>query len=213
MMTQNTPLFQTLTHEPTDPATCLEKECDGLSYAMDEGKIGEIVAKVQRLIVRYYQDVQNEAMQSFNLARFVAIVGFGVLILTLLYKLVIDLLFRTFAVGPSMSGAALSVSEVGLASGFIIEFIASIIFVLYARVAKQFSAFHICLERTHRYLLAYKIAEQMKENKDKTFQDLVCIMAKAPMITRADIDSITSDGSVAKSGQRRPMPTEVTMPT
>jgi hypothetical protein len=61
---------------------------------VDEGKIGEIVAKVQRLIVRYYQDVQNQAMQSFNLARFVAIVGFGVLILTLLYKLVIDLFFK-----------------------------------------------------------------------------------------------------------------------
>jgi hypothetical protein len=38
-------------------------------------------------------------------------------------------------------------------------------------------------------------------------------MANTPMLTRADIDSITSNGSLAKIGQRRPMPTEVTIPT
>jgi hypothetical protein len=52
---------------------------------------------------------------------------------------------------------------------------------------KQFGAFHICLERTHRYLLAYKMVRETKDNSDGTIRDLACIMAKAPMISPADI--------------------------
>ena len=51
---------------------------------------------------------------------------------------------------------------------------------------KQFSAFHICLERTHRYLIAYKIADTIEHDKDETLQKLVCIMANAPMITSSE---------------------------
>jgi hypothetical protein len=65
----------------------------------------------------------------------------------------------------------------------------------YARAAKQFGAFHICLERTHRYLVAFKIAEKINSsNRDKTLEELVCIMANAPMITGKDINRV-SDGS------------------
>jgi hypothetical protein len=35
--------------------------------------------------------------------------------------------------------------------------------------------------------VAYKIVEKINANKDETLHDLVCIMANAPMITRADI--------------------------
>jgi hypothetical protein len=85
------------------------------------------------------------------------------------------------------------VGTIGTVSGVLIEFIAAIAFWLYARAARQFGAFHICLERTHRYLIAYKIADGMKENKDATFRDLVCIMANASMITRADIEAVGSN--------------------
>jgi cytochrome bd-type quinol oxidase subunit 1 len=50
----------------------------------------------------------------------------------------------------------LTVSGIGVVSGVIIEFIAGINFCLYSRASKQVGAFHICLERTHRYLIAYK---------------------------------------------------------
>jgi hypothetical protein len=92
-----------------------------------------------------------------------------------------------------MTGNSLAVTGiVGLVSGALMEFIAGVSFWLYSRGAKQFGAFHICLERTHRYLLAYKIADQIEDGKDQTLRDLVCIMANAPMITRQDIDSSDS---------------------
>jgi hypothetical protein len=92
-----------------------------------------------------------------------------------------------------MTGISLTVGGIGVVSGVLIEFIAAITFWLYSRVSSQFGAFHICLERTHRYLLAYKISEQIKGDRDATLRDLVCIMANAPMITRADIGAVQSE--------------------
>jgi len=83
-------------------------------------------------------------------------------------------------------------------------------FWLYSRGAKQFGAFHICLERTHRYLLAYKIAEQIEDGKNETLRDLVCIMAHAAMITRQDIDSNDSIADTIKSTRTKGIPSELT---
>jgi hypothetical protein len=172
-----------------------EKTCDELREAIDNGKMGDIVAKHEKLILQYYEDVQRQAKQSFNSAKFVAQIGFWVLIVTLTYALVFDALNRFQKVGLSMKGSSLTVAGVGVVSGILIESIAGINFWLYARGARQFSAFHICLERTHRYLLAYKIASEIKEDKDKTVASLVCIMANAPMITQDDIDSTRSEAA------------------
>src|SRR6202795_1901980 len=87
----------------------------------------------------------------------------------------------------------------GLVSGALMEFVAGVSFWLYSRGAKQFGAFHICLERTHRYLLAYKIAEKIEKNRDQTLEKIVCIMANAPMISQADIDGLDSGKVVPHS--------------
>jgi hypothetical protein len=175
--------------QPTHPP---EKTCEELGAALDDGKIGDIVAKHEQLILHYYQDVQEQARQSFTTARSVATVGFIVLIGTVVYALIFDGLTR-FKIAPEMTDGSVTVAGIGLVSGALIEFIAAIAFWLYSRGAKQFGAFHICLERTHRYLLAYKITEQMKERRDETLKDLVCIMAKAQMITRNDINAANSN--------------------
>jgi hypothetical protein len=86
----------------------------------------------------------------------------------------------------------IGVGAIGLIGGTVVEIIAGVQFVLYGRATRQFGAFHICLERTHRYLLAYEMAEQMTTNKDETLEKIVCIMANAPMITREDIDGVES---------------------
>ena len=86
----------------------------------------------------------------------------------------------------------MDIAWVGVASGFIAEFIAGVNFFLYGRAARQFGTFHICLERTHRYLVAYKMADKIKGNKDGTLEKLVCIMANAPMITRADMEGLAA---------------------
>jgi hypothetical protein len=179
-----------------------EKACEEVGIALDSGKIGEIVAKHEKLIMQYYGDVQVQAKRSFDSANFAAKLGFWMLVGTLVYALVFDGLYR-LNVAPAMTDSSLSVAKVGIVSGALIEFIAAVAFWLYSRSARQFSAFHICLERTHRYLLAYKMVEQLQVQKDETLRDLVCIMAKAPMITRDDIDSSISTRTVIQQPVER----------
>jgi hypothetical protein len=168
---------------PSDSEIC-EKVKKGLS-----GDIGDTVAAHSEMILKYYKDVQDQAIESFSSAKRVALIGFGVLLLTLLYTLVFDALGH-FDV-PRMKIASkdlLTVASIGVVSGVLIEFIAAINFWLYAKAARQFNAFHICLERTHRYLLAYKMIEKITDQKrDETLEKVVCIMANAPMIPAGDI--------------------------
>jgi hypothetical protein len=161
-----------------------EKACDEIGVAINNETLGDIVANHEKLILHYYSDVQDQANNSFDTAKWIAITGFAVLICTLLFVLGINLYKPpTGDISPLRS-----VGGVGILSGILIEFIAGVAFWLYSRCARQFSAFHICLERTHRYLIAYMMVERLGANKDETLRDLVCIMANAPMITQSDID-------------------------
>ncbi|MBB5327091.1 hypothetical protein HDF14_000685 [Edaphobacter lichenicola] len=65
-------------------------------------------------------------------------------------------------------------------------------FWLYSKASKQFGAFHVCLERTHRYLVAYKIGEETGSRKEAVLEKLACIMASAPMITNREDNSVQS---------------------
>jgi len=167
-------------------AEAIRQACDELQESVEQGNLGDIVAKLERLILRYYADVLLQANQSFFSARRVAWVGFAVLAVTLAYALVFDALTRFGLLDPA-TDKAMTVEKVGIVSAMLVEFIAGINFWLYSRGARQFSAFHICLERTHRYLLAYKIADQIESERDTTFRNIACIMASAPMIGQVDI--------------------------
>jgi len=165
--------------------------CDELQKALS-GNMGETVAAHVRMILKYYDDVHKQATRSFNSAKSVALIGFGVLIATLVYTLAFDALSH-FNV-PSMkvnSGDLLKVSSIGVVSGVLIEFIAGVNFWLYRNATRQFNAFHICLERTHRYLIAYKMIEEIGgERKAEIAEQVVCIMANAPMITAQEIGRV-----------------------
>lgn len=167
--------------------------CDEVGNAVDSGKVGDIVAKHEKLILHYYEDVQDQAKQSFASAKSVAHIGFWVLIATVGYLLVVDALSRIHISGLVMTQPSRTIVSAGLVSGALIEFIAGVNFWLYSRAAKQFGAFHICLERTHRYLVAYKMADEIVSKKDEILGKLVCIMANAPMITQQDVDKITQE--------------------
>jgi hypothetical protein len=95
--------------------------------------------------------------------------------------------------------AGVTIGRIGSASGILTEAIASINFWLYTRTARQFGAFHVCLERTYRYLIAYQIAKETGVNRSDTLRDLACIMANAPMITRQDIEGGTEKWVGGKS--------------
>ena len=86
----------------------------------------------------------------------------------------------------------------GVISGVLIEFIAGVNFWLYSKASKQFGAFHICLERTHRYLVAYKFAEETGSRKEIVLENLACIMASAPMISSTEIPSSSRDGGISR---------------
>jgi hypothetical protein len=63
----------------------------------------------------------------------------------------------------------------GVISGVLIEFMAGN-FWLYGKAARQFNAFHICLEKTHRHLIAYKMIEKIAAPKrDETFERVVAL--------------------------------------
>jgi hypothetical protein len=167
------------------------KTCEELAEAVDNGKVGEIVAKHEKLILQYYVDVQNQASTSFKAARTVAYIGFAVLIMTWLYTLGLDI-FSNLPVFHGSSAHPESAVKVGVVSAALIEFIASINFWLYSKASKQFGAFHICLERTHRYLVAYKIGEETGSRREAVLEQLACIMASAPMITERTRDNTPS---------------------
>jgi hypothetical protein len=194
----------------------MQRACDELNDAIDDGNMGGIVAKHQALISLYYNDVQDQAKQSFVTARSAARIGFLVLIAVLVYALIFDALGRLRIIDPLTTtgdDTSLTIAKIGVVSGALIEFIAAVAFWLYTRGAKQFSAFHICLERTHRYLLAYKIADQMETGKDQAFSALACIMANAPMITRNDVDSIASNRSTQVERETTAVATVASSPT
>jgi hypothetical protein len=185
------------------------KACDELGQAM-KGDIGDIVAKHEKMILHYYKDVQVQAQKSFDSAKMVSWIGFGVLIITLIYTLVFDALahfhWDNFTPNPKDS---LTVGGIGFVSGLLIEFIAGVNFWLYGRAAKQFNAFHICLERTHRYLIAYKIGEMIGSKKDETLEKLVCIMANAPMITLGNINGFGEEHRDIKGTHVKAVSSEV----
>jgi hypothetical protein len=172
-----------------------KQQCKELGLALNlDGNIGETVEKVQKLILQYYNDVRDQATVSFRSAKRLAVFGFFLLVGTVAYVIFVDLM-RHIPVSWFMDKeGGMSVGTIGLIGGTVVELIAGTQFVIHGRTARQFGAFHICLERTHRYLLAYKMAEQIKAalDRDKTLKDIVCIMANAPMITRQDIEGVES---------------------
>jgi TRADD-N domain-containing protein len=165
--------------------------CDALEKALT-GDLAETVAAHERMILKYYGDVHLQATKSFDSAKRVSQVGFGVLIATLVYTLVFDALAHFNMPGVKVDTSnLLTVGGIGVISGVLIEFIAGINFWLYGRAARQFNAFHICLERTHRYLIAYKMIEKISDQtRDETLEKVVCIMANAPMITAQEIGRV-----------------------
>ncbi len=177
---------------PSPSQTNLLRNCETLGRAVHDD-LGKTVEEVQKLILRYYDNVRDQAEQSFRSAKRVAVVGFVLLASTIAYVVFIDLMVHIGTSGLSApTTGGMNVGAIGLIGGGIVEAIAGTQFVLYGRATKQFGAFHICLERTHRYLVAYKMAESIGANKAATLEKLVCIMANAPMITQQDIDGLSS---------------------
>ena len=134
--------------QPTD--TAFKNRCCELGEAVSKHDVGETTAKVQQLIMQYYLDVQGQATQSFESAKAVALLGFALFAATISYVIFTDLMPHIHQSWFTATKGGMGVGTIGLISGSVVEVIAGTQFFLYRNSARQFGAFHICLERTHR---------------------------------------------------------------
>jgi hypothetical protein len=134
------------------------KACEELHVAVDGESIGDIVEKNQKLILRYYDDVLTHAGKSFNLAWLSAIGAFVIFAMTLIAVFGLKIWEMNWEVthnGNALSWpASITFGGLGVVSGAIVQIYSGVAFHLYQRAAGQFGAFHTCLVRTHRYLVA-----------------------------------------------------------
>ena len=84
----------------------------------------------------------------------------------------------------------------GLA-GIFTQLVTILAFRLYARTARQFAAFHICLERTNRFLLANSLCESLMtdELKDAKRTVLIDSVVNAPALTIDWMDARAKDAT------------------
>jgi hypothetical protein len=132
-------------------------------------------------------DIRKQARESFQSALVAAIVG---------------IVFFIYALYAAMHSGSSSV-KVSVIAGALIQVIAGINFYLYANVSKQFFAFHTCLERIDRFMIANSLCENLcsSTKKDEIRSELVRMIAGASLLT-FDVISGARSGAVTSSESR-----------
>jgi hypothetical protein len=160
-----------LSTDPNVPATSVRelfKQCDDIAKA-EPGDTNAIASLLQKMIVTYYADVRKQAMLTFWAALGAAGVG---------------LLFFLYAISEAMSTQVGASSTIGLVAGGLSQFISGVNFYLYFKAARQFASFHICLERTNRFIFANTICDTLPSPlQGEVRKSLVETIALAPMLT------------------------------
>jgi hypothetical protein len=81
-------------------------------------------------------------------------------------------------------------SQLSLLAGVVIQVISGVIFYLYSRTAKQLFTFHVCLERSNRFLLANDLCENIKGGEnDEMRKELIRFIATAPLLSQNLLDN------------------------
>jgi ABC-type Fe3+-siderophore transport system permease subunit len=143
-------------------------------------------------INEYYDDVLLQAKASFMAAIVLAGLGFGVLLFTVLFTLLNNIQGDQY--------------WIGVVSGGLVQFLSAIAFFVYKRSTEQFNNFHICLERTNRYLMAYNLDGLIKDNsvKDRAMYELALLIAQAPMLTQGHLEAArTTRHAVPKEVEKK----------
>ena len=186
----NRPTPDTTQRSAPRPIREMLQDCKEIART-EPGDAHRIGSLLQEMIVRYYGDVRSQAQHSFLAALVVATVGV--------------LLFIGAIWLAMLSGDKAKAGVVAGVAGGLMEFISGINFYLYLRAARQFASFHVCLERTNRFLLANTLCEKLSEPaRDEMRRELVRIVATAPMLS---LDIVTGEqrlGRVHKQAARGP---------
>jgi hypothetical protein len=146
----------------------LLRQCEEIANA-DPGDTNRIGALLQQMILTYYGDVRKQTVQAFWSALAAATIG---------------MLFFLYAIAHTMTVGGTDTSRIGFLAGALSQFISAVNFYLYFKASRQFASFHVCLERTNRFLLANAMCEKLEQpGRDQSRRELVQIIASAPMLT------------------------------
>ena len=164
--------FPTMTSDPLD---AIIQACDQLAKT-EVGDIHKLSKEHHEMALGFYEDVRRQAQRSF----IAALVSAGV-----------GTVFFGIAAWTMMQSR--DIANISLIAGVLIQVISGINFYLYGRTSRQFSSFHVCLERTTRFLMVYNMTMTMSgEARDAIQKDVICIMANAPMLS---VDGGKAQGS------------------
>jgi hypothetical protein len=154
-----------------EPIDALEAYCDKIADA-SPNDVKEVARIMLKMIVSYYRDVRWQALLSFIAA---------------LVLEVIAVLFFLYAV-DLMKGHP-EAATLTTVAGVVVQVMTGVVFYFYSQSARQFAGFHICLERTNRFLLANAIVENLPEPERNTKRgEVVTTVLNAPMLTLAMIE-------------------------
>jgi hypothetical protein len=151
-----------------DPVADLETHCNKIATA-SPGNVQQIAQIMLQMLVEYYRDVRWQALLSF-LAAFVL-------------ELIAVVLF--FMASHKAINHEIDSATVMALSGAGVQIMTAVVFYFYAQSARQFAGFHICLDRTNRFLLANAILENLPEGPDRNAKrgEVVTTVLNASMPT------------------------------
>ena len=141
----------------------------------------QLAAKLWELSIDYFDIVRKQAQHSFRSALGFSILG------TIFFFFALILMMRN----------QVPFSRLTLMAGVIVQVISAINFYLYAKTARQFAAFHACLERANRFLLANSLCEQLGNSKDGMRAELIRIIANAPLLSSDLVEHAMPRGDTA----------------
>jgi hypothetical protein len=118
-----------------------------------------IISEQVELGAAYYQNVVVQSEQSFNLARWLTLVGAGIFVISMVMLLI-----------PTARGNTVPVGITGTIASAIVEVIAGLSF-LYNKASEQFARFHLFLDRTNRASIAHAMCNSIKDEAKR--QELI----------------------------------------
>jgi TRADD-N domain-containing protein len=144
------------------------------------------------VILEYYEDVRRQAQQSFASATLMGTLG----ALVFLYGC-----YEAMHSDGRASAGTLTPATLTVIGGAMVQILSGVQFFLYSRATRQFSSFHICLERMNRFLLADTIALGLKDSavQQTARLHLLRSIANAPMLTLDDAGAaVASNEAIPK---------------
>jgi Cyanobacterial TRADD-N associated 2-Transmembrane domain len=144
----------------------MDRSCEKLVQT-DLGDTRTLACLLSQMNLRYYKDVLNQANQSFRVALVAAAVG------------VIFFIGAAWIMHKSDDRAWIS-----FIPGAVVQVISGTCFYLYIKASNQFAIFHICLDRSNRFVLANTLCENLEApERDTTRAYLVHVIAEATLLT------------------------------